>query len=143
MYMSLVDNKTFELWRSFMPHRKSIRKALSSNLISLQTYDPVYFEQFDPRRPFTKWAAVEVDDFDHIPEGMETFTLPGGQYAVFHHRGPASAGGATFQYIFKTWLPYSEYVLDNRAHFEVLGEKYKNNEPDSEEEVWIPVRRVG
>jgi len=30
--------------------------------------------------------------------------------------------------------------LDNRPHFEVLGEKYKNGDPESEEEIWIPVK---
>jgi hypothetical protein len=25
-------------------------------------------------------------------------------------------------------------------HFEVLGDKYKNNDPSSEEEVWIPIK---
>jgi AraC family transcriptional regulator len=35
-------------------------------------------------------------------------------------------------------LPGSEYFLDNRPHFEVLGDKYKNNDPTSEEEIWKP-----
>jgi AraC family transcriptional regulator len=30
--------------------------------------------------------------------------------------------------------------LDNRPHFEILGEKYKQGSPDSEEEIWIPVK---
>jgi predicted transcriptional regulator YdeE len=29
---------------------------------------------------------------------------------------------------------------DDRPHFEVLGKNYKNNDPVSEEEIWIPVR---
>jgi AraC family transcriptional regulator len=37
-------------------------------------------------------------------------------------------------------LPASEYVVDNRPHFEILGAQYKNNEPDSEEEIWIPIQ---
>ena len=37
-------------------------------------------------------------------------------------------------------MPASEYILDKRPHFEILGEKYKNDDPASEEEVWIPVR---
>jgi AraC family transcriptional regulator len=40
-----------------------------------------------------------------------------------------------------TWLPSSDYVLDNRPHFEILGEKYKINDPESEEKIWIPVRK--
>ncbi|MEP1984886.1 MAG: GyrI-like domain-containing protein, partial [Maribacter dokdonensis] len=38
------------------------------------------------------------------------------------------------------WIPNSEYQLDGRPHFEVLGAKYKNNDPNSEEEVWIPIK---
>ncbi len=84
-----------------------------------------------------KWATVEVTDFDKIPKGMEGFTLPGGLYAVFPHRVMDTD---IFQYIYTTWLPNSTYSLDDRPHFELLGEKYKNNDPDSEEEIWIPVR---
>jgi AraC family transcriptional regulator len=46
-----------------------------------------------------------------------------------------------FTYIFTRWLPASGYQLDNRPHFEILGDKYKNNDPESEEEIWIPVRK--
>jgi AraC family transcriptional regulator len=38
-------------------------------------------------------------------------------------------------------LPLSkEYELDDRPHFEILGDKYKNNDPNSEEEIWIPIK---
>jgi AraC family transcriptional regulator len=56
------------------------------------------------------------------------------------HKGAASDGPKTFQYIFGTWLPDSEYLIDNRPHFEILGEKYKNEDPTSEEEIWIPIK---
>jgi AraC family transcriptional regulator len=29
---------------------------------------------------------------------------------------------------------------DDRPHFEILGDKYKNDHPDSEEEIWILCR---
>jgi AraC family transcriptional regulator len=32
--------------------------------------------------------------------------------------------------------------LDQRPHVEVMGEKYKNNDPDSEEEIWIPIKPI-
>ena len=78
--------------------------------------------------------------FENIPAGMNPFLLKGGLYAVFVHRGPASSGEKTFRYIFGIWLPASEYVIDDRPHFEILGEKYKHDDPDSEEEIWIPVK---
>ncbi len=139
--MSLADNKTPGLWKSFMPRRKEIRNNLTTELISMQVYDKsLDFKNFNPNTTFEKWAAIEVADFDAVPDKMETYILTGGLYAVFLHKGAASTGAKTFQFIFGTWLPGSDYLLDNRPHFEILGEKYKNEEPDSEEEIWIPIK---
>jgi AraC family transcriptional regulator len=71
---------------------------------------------------------------------MEAFTLEGGLYAVFDYVG-SSNDPSIFQYIFMTWVPNSEYDLDQRPHFEVLGENYKNNDLTSQEEIWIPIRK--
>lgn len=138
MKMSLSNNKTGELWRSFMPKRREIGNNLTSEMFSMQVYDgPVDFGNLD--QEFEKWAAVEVSDFDSIPDGMETFTLKGGLYAVFPYKG-SSTDTAIFQFIFGTWLPNSNYLLDHRPHFEILGDKYKNADPNSEEDIWIPIK---
>ncbi|PLK46518.1 GyrI-like domain-containing protein [Emticicia sp. TH156] len=137
--MSFADNKTAELWRSFMPYRNKIQHSASTDLFSLQVYPPVFFDAFNPEALFEKWAAVEVSDASFVPAGMEVMILEGGLYAVFTHRG-SSHDTSTFQYIFNTWLPHSAYVLDNRPHFELLGARYKNADPESEEEFWIPVQ---
>jgi AraC family transcriptional regulator len=139
--MSLSDNKTGRLWQGFMPRRKEILNAAGPDLFSLQLYGPA----FDPASPdihasFEKWAAVEVTDLDRIPEDMELLTLPEGLYAVFHYKGSSAEGPRLFAYIYGTWLPGSGYELDDRPHFEILGPKYKNNDPESEEEIWIPIR---
>jgi len=140
--MSLANNKTADLWKSFMPRRKEIMQVTVPDLISMQVYYPPFaIDSFTPQTEFTKWAAVEVSDFNSIPTGMQTYTLTGGLYAVFLYRGDPRAFQSTFQYIFYQWLPASPYVLDDREHFEVLGEKYKNNDPDSEEEIWIPIKK--
>ena len=138
--MSLAENKTAELWRSFMPHQRKICQS-GPELFSLQVYDNLtYFNRFDPHTTFEKWAAIAVADFDAIPEDMECYTLPTGLYAVFTHKGAAATGPETFRYIFGTWLPGSDYLLDDRTHFEILGEKYRNDDPESEEEIFIPIR---
>lgn len=138
--MSLSDNKTGELWRSFMPRRKEITNPLTNDFISMAIYKPTHFADFKPTNEFERWAAVEVADFDNVPTEMETFVLPSGQYAVFLHKGDTKEFAKTFQFILGTWLPNSAYLLDDRPHFEVLGDKYKNNDPTSEEEIWIPIR---
>jgi AraC family transcriptional regulator len=140
MTMSLTDNRTAELWKSFMLKRNIIKNNMGSDLYSVQVYEDSYFSDFDPNAEFEKWATIEVEDLDTIPDGMHALILVSGLYAVFLHKGAASTGAKTFQHIFGTWLPNSEYELDNRPHFEILGEKYKNDDPTSEEEIWIPIK---
>jgi AraC family transcriptional regulator len=139
--MSFSNNKTWELWRSFMPVRREIKNIIGTELYSIEVYEPLYFNNYNPEKEFDKWATVEVTDFEKVPDDMDTLILPRGLYAVFIHKGAAGKGPETYQYIFGTWLPASDFQLDDRPHFAVMGEKYKNDDPDSEEEVWIPVKK--
>ena len=139
--MSMSNDRTYELWHSFMPLRKEIKNNLSTDLFNVKVFEASYdFKNFNPDAEFVKWAAMEVPDFNMIPEKMEAFTLKSGLYAVFIHKGGANTGPRTFGYIFGTWLPYSEYEMDFRPHFDLLGEKYKKDDPESEEEIWVPIK---
>ncbi len=137
--MNLIHDRTGDLWSNFAPRIKEIKHTVSSDKISMQLYGDDFHSNFNPNNEFEKWAAVEVSNFDSVPKEMETFLLPGGQYAVFDYKG-LSSDGSIFQYIFSNWLPESEYNLDQRPHFEMLGDKYRNNDPESEEEIWIPIK---
>ena len=139
--MSLADNLTFKLWQSFMPRRKEIKNYLTTELFSMQVYAQSFdFTFSDHNAAFEKWAAIEVPDFNTVPAEMEAYTLSGGLYAVFEYKG-LSTDTKIFEYIFEAWLPNSKnYLLDERPHFEILGNKYKNNDPNSEEEIWIPIK---
>ncbi|WP_343586335.1 GyrI-like domain-containing protein [Flavobacterium sp.] len=138
--MSFIENKTFQLWSGFMPHRKEIKNTINPNLYSLEVYSENHFDNFDPNESFKKWAAVEVSDYENIPEGMETLVVPDGLYAVFLHLGPVAEAHKTYHYIFAEWFPNSEYTVDDRPHFAVMNEKYKKDDPTSEEEIWIPIK---
>lgn len=140
--MSLVDNKTGQLWGQFGPRIKDIKNRVSSDKISMQIYPNDYYQNFSPVKSFTKWATVEVAHYENLPSQLETFTLSSGLYAAFNYKG-SSSDNSIYQYIFQMWIPKSKYIVDNRPHFEVLGEKYKNNDPTSEEKIWIPVKLKG
>ena len=140
MTMSYANYRIGELWGSFMPRRKEITNNLSNDLISLVVYAPNHFIDFKPTNQFERWATVEVENFNNVPDELETYNLSSGLYAVFNYKGMSSGAAAFFQYIYSEWVPNSEFILDDRAHFEVLGEKYKNNDPSSEEEIWIPIK---
>ena len=139
LVMSFADYKVGELWKSFMPRRKEITSNLSNDLFSLTVYKQTHFLNFSPSNEFEKWATVEVSNFDDVPSGMETLTLTGGLYAVFDYKG-LNTDDSIYRYIYLEWIPNSDYDLDDRPHFEILGEKYKNNDSESEEEIWIPIK---
>ena len=141
MKMSYSLNSTVALWKCFMPLKKQIHNTISSDLYSMQIYPSLFdYSNFDPQEEFTKWAAIEVSDFKRIPSNLETYILKGGLYAVFLHQGPVTTFFTTFTEIFTEWLPNSKYELDDREHFELLGEKYSNTDPNSEEEIWVPIK---
>lgn len=138
-HMSLSDNKVPELWKTFMPRRNEISNAVNTDLISMAYYPDKYFVNFGVNNMFEKWAGLEVNAFESVPEGLDKTIIPEGLYAVFYYRG-LHTDSSVFQFIFQTWLPQSDFELDQRPHFEILGEKYKNNDPASEEEIWIPIK---
>ncbi len=90
---------------------------------------------------FEKWAAIAVSDFDQVPDDMETLIIPSGPYAVFSYRGKPSEAQETFRFIYGMWLPHSGYAMDDRPYFALMGENYKGEDPESEEEFWKPIRK--
>ncbi len=140
MKMSFSKDRTFELWNGFMKQRMRIQSGLGPDLFSIQVYPHRFFDNFNPNLEFEKWATMEVTEVVEIPGDMHLFVLSAGLYAVFIYHGLPSESAETFKYILGEWMAQSEYELDDRPHFEILGEKFKFNSPSSEEEIWIPVR---
>jgi len=124
-----------------MPTRKLIKKYSGYRLLFLTgVFGTSRCQEFSPDTEFEKWVAIEVVKFGVDIEEFETFLLPGRLYAVFVHNGTPRDFQKTLKAIHFDWLPSSSYELDDRPHFEIMGEKYKNNHPDSEEEVWVPIK---
>lgn len=124
-----------------MPRLKEVSQVVDADLYSVEVYEPSFFTKFDPNALFDKWSAVAVAAVAEVPEGMQSITISSGMYAVFLYIGPASEGGKAYRYIFETWLPSSGYVLDDRPHFAKMGTQYLGENPQSEEEIWVPVRK--
>lgn len=138
---SLSENRTYALWHQFKPRVMEIKNRKNTVFFSVQNFpDNLKIHEFTDDTPFEKWAAVEVDEFDLIPVGMESYVLPGGKYAVFVHLGPVSTAHQTFEQIFEHWLPNSAFELDHRPHFEIMKDHYRPDDPNAEEEVWIPIK---
>ncbi len=139
---SLSENRTRELWQQFRALANGIPYAVGDCSFSVEIYPQGFrMEHLTPVTLFEKWAAVEVASFDSIPEPLELLTLEGGLYAVFVHRGTPADFPKTAARIFGQWLPAYAYELDDRPHFEIMGPAYRPDDPEAEEEVWVPVRK--
>lgn len=138
MKMNLKGDRTAELWRSFMPHHSEIQSSVNADFISLRHY----FEPFNPGnlvQTFEKWAAKEVHQIHNVSDKWQSFIIPEGMYAVFSYKG-LNTDPSIFIYIYSDWISHSIYEIADRPHFEILGYKYKNNDPESEEDIYIPIR---
>jgi AraC family transcriptional regulator len=106
----------------------------------VRIYGPGHsFDRLDLETETETWAAVAVTAPSPLPGGVELLHLPGGLYAGFTFRGPASGFFSAAAYVFGEWLPASGYAADARPHYEVLGPGYRPDAEDAEEQVWIPI----
>ena len=138
--MSLAKDRTFELWSTFRPKLNRINNRLSHDFISLQVYPSLdYFNSFDFTNEFIKYALVEADEFDL--DDFEHVLISDTLYAVFLHKGKAENFPITMNFILSDWLPNSEFEIADAPHFEVLGKDYKKDHSESQEEIWIPIKR--
>lgn len=136
--MSLMNNLTPQLWQAFKTRLQEIKSRTDHHLISLQIYPGNYFTEFNPERRFRKWAAVQTHSDSDVPKGMDLLHFVGGDYAVFHYKGPLH-DKSIFQKIFTEWIPQSAFALDNRPHFERFSDGLTLQSAEWEETIYVPV----
>ncbi|WP_370097143.1 GyrI-like domain-containing protein [Xanthomarina gelatinilytica] len=140
MSFKTMQEETGNLAKQFMPRRNEISSRIGTHVFSIQDFGDFLLKNITALTEFEKWVGVEVSNFDHVPEGMETFVLKAGTYAVFTYKGAMQDVPKFKQSIFKDWLPNSNYQLDTRAHFEILPENYSKDLHATEEDFWIPIK---
>ncbi|HRX25070.1 MAG TPA: GyrI-like domain-containing protein, partial [Chitinophagales bacterium] len=76
--MTMAENRTVELWQSAKPIMMRMQ-GRRPGFISMEVFpEGINFENFTPRTPFQKWAAVQLDEGAAVPEGLEAYSLQGG-----------------------------------------------------------------
>ncbi len=83
-------------------------------------------------------AGVAVNDAGALPEGLASWVLPAGTYAVF--RLPFGQIGAGYDQIFRTWFPAADVVQAPGPLFERYDAQFCPDRPDSMVEIGVPVK---
>jgi len=117
------------IWKTFESRRREIESVATQ-----QTYFGVSLPTDDER--VTEYVAgMSIAPDTLAPEGLETRTVQGGEYAVFECR--VEAIGTTYQHVFGVWLPKATVQFDSeRPSFE----QYPENVAEKPVRLHIPVR---
>ena len=85
-------------------------------------------------------AAVEVEKFTDIPEGMITYELPKRTFAQFTKVGAWKETAFAVNYIYGTWLPNSSFLRDvSGDDFEIFDQRYRIHDQSSVSEYYLPI----
>lgn len=122
-----------KLWSSFNPRAGEIkdRRGGALGLCISEGFDDCHFSYM---------ACCEVNRVESIPEGMIARTVPACKYLVFTHKGSVDKLGETYDFIYGRYLPNSSYEVQAMIDFELYDERFKPDSPDSEMDIYIPIK---
>lgn len=124
------------LWTKFEQRKREIQNAVNQHTLTGISLPPKSTHCF-------YIAGVEVQNGQHIPEGMSVHTFPTYTYIRYRHKGPASRFADTYKKIWEEWLPASGYsYIQEGPELEVIDSRSCSN-PDSEDykvDIYIPIK---
>lgn len=110
--------------------------------VGIAEYGITYFgRDFDPNKRTGYYYLVgkEVESASVVPQGLTVHQVPDAYYAIFEHRGPATAADQTMDYIFGEWIPKSGYSAAMQDILVKYDERFKIESPESVMEIWVPL----
>jgi AraC family transcriptional regulator len=127
-----------DLWSKFAPRMGEIAQRVDG-----VTYG-VCFPATLNGEGFEYMAAIGVENFNDIPDGMVGRTIPSHRYAVFTHRtGEDTLHNdiqKTAHYIWGVWLPNSKFEQAPSADFELYDERFDPLTAKGEIDFYIPLK---
>ncbi|SES01407.1 Predicted transcriptional regulator YdeE, contains AraC-type DNA-binding domain [Gracilibacillus ureilyticus] len=87
----------------------------------------------------TYYATAVVDNTTIVPEGMARKIIPSRKYARLTHIGEMATIGKSYDKI-SAWIIENGYSHDRDWIIELYGDNFDPGSPDSELEIYIPVK---
>lgn len=94
---------------------------------------------FDDAGHFDYVCAVEVKDFEDLPEEFNRLRVPAQRYGVFTHSGHVSALPATIAAIWNEGLSRAGLAAADAPSFERYGPQFDPMTGEGGVEIWVPV----
>jgi len=136
-YGNPAGGKFTETWHRFFALESSIHNRVDPAVCyGVELYD----KDFMPGKDWYYFVAVQVSDPKEIPGLLFAKRFPACRYAVFPAVGGVPKISEVFGYIYNEWLPASGYKMAYPWDFEVYGEQFKGDAPDSLVEIYIPIK---
>lgn len=136
----MPDNVIPKMWEEFNKRYVEVKDVINSGCYGVADNMDSEINNFD------ETVACEVSSFKEIPEGMITKIIPKQKYLVFTHKGilftetGESKLEKTYEYIYGKLLPTLEFEVDKEFNFELYDERYKGNSPESEFDIYVPIK---
>ena len=127
------NNEIPQMWQELGPRVEEIK-----DMVGPQVAYGISANMDMASGDFDYIAGFEVSSAETVPEGMVSFEVPGGKYAVFTTTLPKI--GETFHHAYDTWFPQAGYAPTGDPEFEVYDERFDAQDPSSTFELYIPVK---
>lgn len=131
-----LENDLSKPWESLISHSFLIgNRIVPEKYYQLQYWFPHQDSEF-----FYFFIALETEGIADIPIQFTAKILPPQKYLRFYHKGRANTVGRSYDYIYNSYLPGTEYRLPHCYSFEYYGDECLGPYNDeSVSEIFIPV----
>ena len=127
------NNEIPQMWQELGPRAEEIKDMVGPQVAyGISANMDMVTGEFD----YT--AGFEVSSAEAMPEGMVSFEVPGGKYAVFTTTLPKIS--ETFHNAYGTWLPQAGYAPKGGPEFELYDERFDPRDPSSTFDLYIPIK---
>jgi len=127
------NNEIPQMWQELGPRVEEIK-----DMVGPQVAYGISANMDMATGEFDYIAGFEVSGAEAVPEGMVSFEVPGGKYAVFTTTLPKI--GETFHNAYETWLPQAGYAPTASPELELYDERFDPQDPSSTFELYIPIK---
>lgn len=131
------NHQIADMWGEFMSRYEEIE-----NLTERCSYG-VCFSTFEgaAEGEFEYVACYAVEPGTKVPDGMVMRQVPEHKYAVFTHKGKLDNLGATYAYIYETWLPQSGVELhEDMFDMDLYDQRFIPDSDESEFDILVAVK---